>query len=420
MKKSRLYILLGVSLAAIGTSLLLYLIFPGKMVPTWNIMSVFDQEYPDHLVGKSVKILDEAGNEISRAARYVSIGDGIIKPDGKSYKISRVDGETAYAEYQGQDHEFLAWQEYFNNHEIPVAAQQKRDLVGIYHTHSDEAYVPSDGKESVPFKGGIYQVGQSFTDKLKAEGVQVLFNKTPHDPHDNNAYYRSRRTAVELMKNNPVAIFDVHRDGIPDANYYSKQISGQDVTQLRLVIGRQNPKMNSNMDFAKRLMAYANEVHPTLVKEIFIGKGNYNQDLMSTALLIEAGTHTNNKEAAERGVSLLAEVVPVVLGINNPTKPEPTASPTERTPGAWKALGWIIGITILGAGAFLLFSSGGFDKAKSRLSKFGGSEMSNFFGPAIRRKKAEPKKMTDEKINDNSSPLDKDTLRDARDELTKD
>ena len=411
----------GFALTVIGVLIAVHLTFPTifavENVATWNMTSFFSKDYPDHMTDKSVIILDEDNNEISRAARNVSIGDEIIKPDGKSYKVGRVDGERAYAKYQGQDKELLAWQDYFKNYEVPVTATTTRDKIGIYHTHSDESYVPTDGTDTIPFKGGIYQVGSAMVNKLKENQTNVLWDKTPHDPHDNNAYIRSRRTATQLMKNNPVALFDVHRDGIPDPNYYKDQISGQKVAKLRIVLGRQNPKLSSNTDFAKRLMSYANQIHPQIVKEIYMGKGNYNQDLMSTALLVEAGTHTNSKEAAENGIALLADAVPVVLGVDKAAKPEPTA--TEGVSGSWKALGWILGITILGAGAFLLISSGSLKNARTRLSKFGGNEMANYFGPPNRLKKQVHKKVTTEK-EDKTDPLELEVLKNAHDDITKD
>jgi stage II sporulation protein P len=185
---------------------------------------------------------------------------------------------------------------------------------------------------------------------------------------------------MRLLKNNPVAMIDVHRDGIPDANYYRKTISNEDVAQLRLVIGRQNPNMSANLDFAKKMMAYSNKVHPKIVKEIFIGKGNYNQDLMPTAMLIEAGTHVNSKQEAENGVALFADSIPTVLGI---TTGAPTGNATGggTAGGAWKALAWILGLTIVGGGAFLLISSGGIKQAKSRLSSYIGREFTGFMGP---------------------------------------
>ncbi|MFZ5597710.1 MAG: stage II sporulation protein P [Bacillota bacterium] len=340
----------------------------------------------DHNSGYVVEIKDREGNIISKAARGVVAGDEIINSDGKHYRVVSVTGNQATAEFTGMDQQFLAYNEYFANVEVPVSnltAEQKRQIIGVYHTHSDESYVPTDGTEAIPFKGGIYQVGQSLVNKLRNEKVSVDYDKTPHDPHDNNAYYRSRRTAANLMKNNPIALLDIHRDGIPDPDYYRKNVSNEDVAQLRIVIGRQNPKMDSNLDFAKRMMAYANNVHPKIVKEIFMANGNYNQDLMSTALLIEAGTHTNTRDEAERGVALFADAIPTVLGITTAPPGGGGAAATKNT-GTWKALAWVLGLLVIGGGAFLLVSSGGLKQAGQRLSSYVGREFTGFFGPVGR------------------------------------
>lgn len=148
--------------------------------------------------------------------------------------------------------------------------------------------------------------------------------------------------------------------------------------------------MSANMDFAKRMMAAANNIHPKVVKEIFVGAGDYNQDLMPTALLIEAGTHTNSKEEAERGISMFTDAVPTVLGIA-PSAPAPAASPApgarpSTAGGVWRALGWILGLTVVGGFGFLLINSGSWENSKKRIFGF-GKEFTSFFGPrrAVRK-----------------------------------
>lgn len=382
MNKSRLKIYLSAGLILAAAVSISALSFKNSWAPAWKPFDIMNMmENSDHQAGYMVNITDDAGNIISKAARGVSVGDEIIQSDGKHYRITRVGGSNARAKFIGIDKQLLAYSEYFSEMAVPVTsmARDGRNQVGIYHTHSDESYVPTDGKEAIPFKGGIFQVGQSLVNKLQSQNVNVNYDKSPHDPHDNNAYYRSRRTATRLMKNNPVAMLDVHRDGIPDAGYYRKNISNIPVAQLRLVIGRQNPNMNANLDFAKRMMAYANKTHPKIVKEIFMARGNYNQDLMPTALLIEAGTHVNSRKEAENGVALFADAIPTVLGITTPGAGVTGVS--GRAGGAWKALAWIIGLTLLGGGAFLLISSGGLKQAKSRLSSYIGREFTGFLGP---------------------------------------
>ncbi|MGB9846220.1 MAG: stage II sporulation protein P [Desulfotomaculales bacterium] len=385
-------VLAGILLSVAAASLLLFWGTKGKSLPAVSLPGL--RETGDELgAGKACVVKDEQGELVTMISRRVRPGDEIITAEGKHYRVSKASGEEAVARLLGMDRDLLAYNEMFSALELPAAkpAGSSRP-VAIYHTHSDESYLPSDGRDSIPFQGGIFQVGDSYTDRLKQEGTLVLHDKTPHDPHDDNAYYRSRRTAAQLMKKNPVAIFDVHRDGVEDAGFYRRIISNQDVAQARFVVGRENPRMAANLDFAKRLMAYANKMHWPIVKEIFIGQGNYNQDLMPTALLIEAGTYTNKKEEAMRGVAQLAEAVPAVLGITvPPSRPgakeygKPVTDPTARQPGSWTALALMLMLAIVGGGLFLVVSSGGWNKAKDRLRYFFGKEFANFFGPQVKR-----------------------------------
>lgn len=392
-KKFKIY--LASSMLVLG-ALLMVVLVGGSINPTvqpvWSPSSLMHADDIDHLAGHTCEIFDEQGNLVSKMSRNVGSGDEIINAAGQHYKVQKSDGSKATAKLMGVDKDYLAWVDYFANlTEVPVMAAEHRDRpIGIYQTHSAESYVPTDGTESKPFNGGILRVGNQLASKLEEQGVKIIYSDNKHDPHDSNAYMRSRRTATELMKQNPVALIDVHRDGIPDPGYYDKEISGVDATQIRLVVGKQNPKMQANMDFAKRLMAYANQKHPELVKEIFIGKGNYNQDLMSTAILIEAGTHTNKREQAEEGVKLLADAVPVVLGVGSGAATPPNTGPgTAVGPQAsgkgLSTAGWLLAALLLGGGAFLLISSGSLKGAAEKISGF-GREFTSFMAPKRKKK----------------------------------
>ena len=404
--KDKFKVALAVTMLAVGVTTLALAPadFSFSTRPVWSPTALINaDDFVDHTVGRTMEIYDDSGNLVTKMASNVSRGDQIIKPDGQHYKVSKVDGNKATAELLGKDKDYLAWVDYFNNlTEVPVAAKEWQDRpVAIYQTHTDESYVPTDGTESKPFNGGVLQVGKNFAENIEENGLETIYNDNKHDPHDNNAYMRSRRTATELMKQNPIALFDVHRDGIPDPDYYNKEINGKEVAQLRLVVGKQNPKMSSNMDFAKRLMAYANKKYPDIVKEIFVGKGNYNQDLMSTAILVEAGTHTNSRERAEEGIALLADAVPVVLGVTGGA--EQDAGPGSETSnnagakGGWTTLAWIVGALLVGGGAFLLISTGSFKGAVDKLSGI-GKEMTGFLAPV--RKKQFKNDKQDKELND--------------------
>lgn len=334
-------------------------------------------EDSEHLAGNNYRFLDQQGELVTITSRRPYTGDEIITAGGLHYRVTAVRENIARVQLAGKDKEYLAMVEYYDNLTIPAAAKDEwaKRPVAIYHTHTDESYLPSDGTYSKPFKGGIYQVGDSFRDALKDEKVNVLYDRTPHDPHDANAYYRSRRTAVKLFKKNPAAIFDVHRDGVDDPDFYERIVSDQKVTQLRLVVGRQNPKMDANMDFAKRLLAFGNKQNPKLVKEIYLARGNYNQDLMSTALLIEAGTYTNEKWEAENGIALLANSVPILLGLEPPPDGTTTKSAASKEAGrqGWKTALFLILLVMVGLGGFILLNLPGFkgrDYLREQYSKY--------------------------------------------------
>jgi len=347
----------------LGLFLLLVLLFPAAKAAG---------EDSDHQVGNNYRFLDQKGELVTITSRRPHTGDEIITAGGLHYRVASVRGNIARVKMTGRDKDYRAMVEYYDNLTIPAAAKDEwaKRPVAIYHTHSDESYLPSDGSYSIPFKGGIYQVGDSLRTALKDERVNVLYDRTPHDPHDANAYYRSRRTAVKLLKKNPAAVFDVHRDGVDDPEFYERIVSDQRVTQLRLVVGRQNPKMDANLDFAKRLLAFGNKQNPKLVKEIYIARGNYNQDLMSTALLIEAGTYTNEKWEAENGIALLANSVPILLGLEPPPGGITSKGIAGKEAGrqGWKTALFLILLLVLALAGFILLNLPGF-KGKQYLQE---------------------------------------------------
>ncbi|MGE5545055.1 MAG: stage II sporulation protein P, partial [Bacillota bacterium] len=211
--------------------------------------------------------------------------------------------------------------------------------------------VPSDGTDSKNGRGGIYQVGETLRDCLSSLGVNAILDKTSHNPHDVNAYNRSRRTAAKLMKQGAVGLIDVHRDAVP-ANVYATQINGKKVTKVKLVVGRQNPHMSSNLEFAKKIKAHLDKKHPGLSAGIFLGKGSYNQDLSPRAILVEVGSDTNSKEQAKNGVELFSQAIPDVFGVENTGRRDTTplinvsASGNQRSD--WTAVIWILlGIAVI-------------------------------------------------------------------------
>lgn len=341
--------------------LLLTIIF----VISCNVTANAHEEKP---IGTYVTLVDENNNIIHMTATVVHEGDEYISPDNSRYKVVEVIGDTAKCVYQGKEkmpevsfnEATQSW--YFPDDVVPVGGKTK-PTVAVYVTHSDESYVPSDGTESKEGNGGIYDVAEAFVEKLKSHGFNVVFSKNNHNPHDVNAYNRSRKTAASLLKENPVAIFDIHRDAVP-AEQYETNVKGKEATRIKLVIGRTNPNSKTNLEYAKKIKAVMDKQKPGLSNGIFLGKGDYNQDLSPRAILIEVGTHKNDKESAIAGVEQFADVVPTVLGVSSSgNSSEPAKKPmgdSENT-GAGTTILIILLVVAAAAGGFYLLNKGSAD-----------------------------------------------------------
>ena len=253
---------------------------------------------------------------------------------------------------------------------------------------------------SIPHNGGIYKVGAALKAALEEKGIKVIQSRQSHDPHDSMAYQRSRRTAAELLKSGADALIDIHRDAVP-AEEYLGNVNGQSLAKIQLVVGRQNPQMEATDNFAKQLKATADKKYPGLVKGIFYGKGAYNQDLSPRNILIEAGTYTNSRFKAQDGANMMADVIATTLyGEDYAKEAAPSKGTTTKIPGegggASRALLWILGISALGFGAYMLISTGGINELTAKVKRFSSREFANFLGAKM-SKSDEDKKESDDR-----------------------
>lgn len=346
--------------------------------------------------GGYYNFVDEAGNVVYQSGWRVNIGDQCLTADNKRYEVIGLSGDTAHVKFVGEvnlgAYEARPGGARFAGLLAPRIASAQGNKVAIYHTHSDESYVPTDGKESILGDGGIYKVGKTFADALKAKGIDAVQSTAKHDPHDNMAYERSRRTALDLIKGQPAAVFDLHRDALPREAYQGK-VNGQDVTKVQLVVGKYGPTGKQIEDYALKIKAAADKQHPGLVKGIFFAKGgDYNQDLHPRSILLEVGSHTNSRDDAEKGISLFSDVVPAIIGQTTGTPGSPAGttglgSSGAGPSGASKSIGWIIGLLVVGVVAFLFVSTGSFKEAGAKLKQFTSTEFANFLGPKARRRR---------------------------------
>lgn len=321
--------------------------------------------------------INSDGDVFFQTALQVSLGDEFIDENNHHYRVSRVEDDNVYCDYLGlatsSEVARPAWNWPIPTWTAQAVANLRTPVVAIYHTHSDESYVPTDGTSSIYGKGGILKVGGALSTALRELGLNAIHDTTPHDPHDAMSYTRSRRTAAQLLKRRPSALFDVHRDAVPK-DLYVASVKGEDVTKLTLVVGRENPKIKANLNFAKQLKELNDKKNPGLIKGIFLAQGTYNQDLFDRSVLIEVGTHENSRPAAERGISLFAATVPEVVGSPGKTARTQPTQVSKRT-GSWSAVGWILALLIIGGAGYLYLGTGSWPELKRKVRRFVGQEL---------------------------------------------
>ncbi len=347
--------------------------------------------------GNHYTMVDENDNPILRTARHIHVGDRYICGENKLYEVHNVVDYTAHArEIERTQAESGFFREIFSGigerlfvFNVPALFQREQDgqgnrVIGIYHSHGAESYVPDDGEESLPEGGGILDVGKSLSSALEDRGITAIHSEEPHVPHDSGAYMRSRRTAEELLQEEPDALFDVHRDAVPPEEYL-EEIEGEERVQVLMVVGRQNQNSASNQQFAEGLKSSADELHPNLVKGILMAQGSYNQDLTPRAMLLEVGAHENKKSDAEESIAIFAGVIDNYLYGTKEGSEQIGLSPDTRGGPGGTAVDQVIGLLFLvaaAAAAYLFISTENLEEMKAKLKNFTTREFRDIAGGA--------------------------------------
>jgi len=368
--------------------------------------------YIEHHSGAYYTITDSrTGELLLHTGMKVEVGDEWISETNQLFRVNSVNGFTAYASYLHDETVSM-----FREDQLVAAINSPAagNLIAVYHSHTDESYTPTDGKSSLRGKGSIMKVGDTFSEQLRSLGYTVNHDKTLHDPHDANAYIRSRRTVAKLLGSQPLALFDVHRNSAPVAGYKLTS-AGEQVAKIVIVVGRANPYLPTTTEFAKQLKAASDQKHPQLVRGIFSANGGYNQDVHPRAVLIEIGTEGSTLAEAQKGAAQFAESIPAVLGVSqsppagsSTTVPNSgdgvpnsgTTAPNSETTASSSGLDarafgsgilrnilWLVGLTTAGGITYLYISAGSWSAVRQKLTQFRNLEFANLFGIRSKKKK---------------------------------
>jgi stage II sporulation protein P len=357
-----------------------------------TIIASTETIHHDHQQGIFYTILDSAtGKILLETGLHVESGDELITEDNKFYHVSRIIEYIAYADYLS-DKTYV-----MEELAIPSAnGSSSGKLIGIYHSHTDEAFTPTDGRSSIRGNGSIIKVGDAFAEKLRYLGYTVDHDLTQHDPHDANAYIRSRRTVAKLLGEQPAALFDIHRDSAP-ASAYKLTINNESLARIVIVVGRANQYMPTTLAYAKQLKSAADAQYPKLIRGIFFASGHYNQDIDPRNVLIEIGTEGSTLEESQKSAALFAGIMPAVLGGPQESTPgggNATAiPPEEKSPAvlntestAWQNLLLLIGCASAGGIAYLYLSTGSWRRVRQKLAQLRNLEFINLIGLCVRKK----------------------------------
>ncbi len=113
------------------------------------------------------------------------------------------------------------------------------------------------------------------------------------------------------------------------------------------------------------------------MRDIFFGRGSYNQELHPRALLLELGDHKSTREEAKDGANLLAGVLAAYLGAAGPAD----AAGIAREGGAARgSLFFVLGLLVVGGFAYLFLSTGSLKEMNSKVRHFVSEEFSLRFG----------------------------------------
>jgi len=359
------------------------LFLPGAALSQEGVFEPPQWELGERNDGGYYTFVTRQGVTVAESAVIVDIGDEYIDEENRLFEVVAIEGDRVVVEARGTAEMpdvsdalrvmeagaqagrgiFTALARYLG----AQANQGSQAVIGIYHTHNAESYVPSSGTESEQY-GDVHSVGKALKEAFEKMGYKVIWKDDSHLPHDGQAYLRSRRTAAEISRERPVTIIDVHRDAIPRREEYIATVNGTTMSQIRLVVGRQNQNRQANLEYAKRIKAIADEKFPGLVKGIFHARGNYNQDLGPRMILIEFGTHVTSLEEALRSVEPTAQVVAAAAGL----------TPGAGSGGVGRAglgtAGWIILLALAGGAAWVVLNKEGwgglvrrFSRSRSRL-----------------------------------------------------
>ena len=215
------------------------------------------------------------------------------------------------------------------NQKLSFSLDSQGPQILIIHTHTTESYSAESYLRDAPDRDldeskNIVAVGNIIAETFEKNGILVYHDKTVHDyPSYNGAYQRAATTIRNDLEayHGIKVVLDIHRDGITKEDGTKVKlltnINGKDTAQVMLVVGTntnlQHDNWQENFKFASKIQAKAQDMYPTLMRQINLRKERFNEQMTKGSLIVEVGTNGNTLSEALEGGRDIDEVISAVL-----------------------------------------------------------------------------------------------------------
>lgn len=182
----------------------------------------------------------------------------------------------------------------------------------IYHTHTTESFLPVSGKAfSSDPKQSVVFLGEYLAEVLETRyGIPVLHHRQIFDIPRSTAYAQALPVITAILEENPQInlVVDLHRDGI-SRDITTIPIEGKNTARILFVVGTNHGGWGSNLRFAIFLQNVLDQKYHGLCRGTRRQNFTYNQHIHPRSVLVEIGSHENNREEVMRAVPYLAEAL---------------------------------------------------------------------------------------------------------------
>ena len=201
-----------------------------------------------------------------------------------------------------------------------------RPLVGIYQSHSHEAFLPTlpagtTLAYSTDWPHTVVQVGWWLAQDLSLRGIPVVQSRVDNMQHGLLASYTmALGTAKTLMRWWPTVkvLLDVHRGQAP-APATTLTVGGEPTARILLVVGTSqllpSPHWHENLAFALALSRELGHLAPGIVRSpgVETVPYRYNQQLLPADVQVEIGGPHNTLAEERRAVVELADALAALI-----------------------------------------------------------------------------------------------------------